>query len=276
MGIAKYTMRMMLVGFTLAGGMYAARPAHADDTTPAPATAPESGGSGTIDTANPRAEAAAQRPMIALLDRIQKAVNALNLTDEQQKQMDTVFSDARDQLQSLQADLKSMDPDARRQKLRSFVTDLRDQILDILTDDQKAQLKEKMSSIMAQNGGGGQKLAALKSALDSMDLTDDQKKQIDQLLRDTRQKAKDLAAQAADGDVKDQLQELRQSALGKLRDILTPDQLQELRDKMQDQETHPANVPDNANDPNANETGNPPHMANPLENPVPTSQPAGN
>lgn len=77
-------------------------------------------------------------------------------------------------------------------------------------------------------------IESLQQAINKLDLTDDQKQQIKDVVADAKQKIADIRQKALSGDnVQQNLQELRQSLRSKLQGILSPDQLQSLQQSIQ-------------------------------------------
>jgi Spy/CpxP family protein refolding chaperone len=79
--------------------------------------------------------------------------------------------------------------------------------------------------------GGG--LKYVQQALDKLDLSDDQKQQVKDLLAATQSKLAEIRNNAAAGaDVQQELQQVRKDMRQKLQTILTPDQMQAFTDAM--------------------------------------------
>jgi Spy/CpxP family protein refolding chaperone len=133
--------------------------------------------------------------------------------------------------------LKDLSGQERQEKIRAFASGVKDKIEAELTPEQKEKFDTKMSEARAAGGGGGLaggggggRLEQFRKNLDSLNLTDDQKSKIKDLLKDAAEKVKDAGN---DGDRQTKVREAMQDIRQKLSDILTPEQLKELRQKMQ-------------------------------------------
>lgn len=238
--------QMSILGLALFTGLPTLR---ADDAANVPATPTSDPTATAVDSANTSqrgGDRGGGEMLSRLVDRVATAVKSLGLSDDQQKQMDAVVAQARQDAASDEASFPTMDPDDRRAAVRDFMQKYRGQVMGILSDDQKAQLREKMGGPdngAGNSAGGGKKIQQFFAAINSLDLTDEQKKQIADLRREMRAKVVALAKDKADGkDVTQEGQDLRQEIREKLSTILTPDQLQQLKDKMQEQATEPGNA----------------------------------
>jgi Spy/CpxP family protein refolding chaperone len=181
----------------------------------------------------------------AMVERVKGILADLNLTADQQKKIDGILDQAKQDGAQLRSQLKDLSGQERAEKVRAFATSVKDKIEAELTPEQKETFDKKISEARAGGGGqgaggGGGRLEQFRSNLDSLNLTDDQKGKIKDLLKDAFEKVK---AAGNDGDrqtkVRDAMQDIRQ----KLSDILTPEQLQELRQKMQQNGNSPADRP---------------------------------
>jgi len=89
----------------------------------------------------------------------------------------------------------------------------------------------------ARGPGGGQAIEHVRQTLDSLGLSDDQKKQTDQILQEAQE---DIAATAKDlkalspQERREKLQPILKETLEKLRGVLTDDQQAKLREKMRE------------------------------------------
>ena len=82
-------------------------------------------------------------------------------------------------------------------------------------------------------GGGAGAIELVQQALDKLDLSDDQRQQIKDLMAATRSKIEDIRQNAANGtDVQQQIQQVRREMREKIQTILTPDQYQSFTDSM--------------------------------------------
>lgn len=166
-----------------------------------------------------------------MLDRVRSVLGDLKLSDEQKGKIDKIVDDTRSQLKKIRED-PAGDRQELMQKSREAFTKLRDEVSGVLTDEQKAQFKEKFQSI---GQGGGNVMSRLKSSLEKLNLTDDQKQKVKELLDDTAKQAKDLREKAQGGgdDAAQKLRALMQDTREKLGEILTDEQKQKLQESFQ-------------------------------------------
>ncbi len=199
-----------------------------------------------------------------IIQRFKRAVAQLDLTDDQKPKVDAVFTQANQKGLDLSQTLADADPQDRFQMLTGFFKQIHQDLAAVLTDDQMNTLDQKVGpglrprnpnqqSGTQQNAsqspiapppatqptarrgnalGGG--LQYVQRALDTLDLSDDQKQQVKDLLAATQAKLTDIRNNAAAGaDVQQDLQQARKDVRQKLQTILTPDQMQAFLSAMQ-------------------------------------------
>ena len=177
----------------------------------------------------------------ALVERFKGILADLKLTPDQQKKIDSILDQAKQDGAQLRSQLKDLSGEERQEKVRAFASGVRDKVEAELTPEQKEIFQKKLSEARAaaggggagaglSGGGGGGRLEQFRSNLESLNLTDEQKSKIKDLLKDAAEKMK---AAGNDGDRQSQGREAMQDIRQKLSDILTAEQLQELRQKMQ-------------------------------------------
>jgi hypothetical protein len=177
--------------------------------------------------------------LLSRLDDLEKRVLAL-LTDEQQKQARPLISQAREQVQSLQGELDKLDVQRREvmDKALDQVGKLREELLVLLTDEQRQQLREGLMGAAgaAVAGDGGAALQRLQESLRQMDLSDEQRQKIAAVREDLQGRLLKLRESAAGGDrraqlagIRDLMQEMRQQ----VDKVLTPEQQERLRGLME-------------------------------------------
>lgn len=164
----------------------------------------------------------------AMLQRVRKAVDELELSDEQKAKIDKIFANAESELKEAR-DSANGDRPAIAQKARETFNKLRTGLLPILDEDQKQQLREKLQTAAQR---GGDLVTRLRGAMEKLKLTDDQKKKVQDLFEDVGKQARDLRdkAQAGDQDARDKFRNLMQETREKLGNILSEEQRQKLRD----------------------------------------------
>lgn len=197
-----------MTGF-LAMGL-AALPARAEDPKPVekPAETP----------------AARGRPDPAQMLRMQRErLDQLTLTADQKKKLDEIYATA-------EADLKKAG-DGDRQALATAMTDIREKVAAVLTDEQKA----KFQAARAAGGAGGaitNVVDRLEKSLEKLDLTADQKTKVKPVLEDARKKFEELRSQLQSGDraaMREKFKTAMDDTRDKLKEILTPEQAEKLK-----------------------------------------------
>jgi Spy/CpxP family protein refolding chaperone len=83
-------------------------------------------------------------------DRLQEALNELNLNDDQKAKLKDVFSDAKSERDAIMNDT-SLSTDRRKEKMKSLHHDTMSKVNEVLTPDQRTQLKEKLQAERPSN-----------------------------------------------------------------------------------------------------------------------------
>jgi periplasmic protein CpxP/Spy len=85
----------------------------------------------------------------------------------------------------------------------------------------------------------------LQAALDSLNLTDDQKAKVKDILADTKTKRQAVLTDASltEDQKRAKMKELHEATLAKMNEVLTPDQQAELKSKMADAKAKPPAKP---------------------------------
>jgi Spy/CpxP family protein refolding chaperone len=78
-------------------------------------------------------------------DKLQEAVNELNLTDDQKGKLKDVFSDAKSKREVIMSDT-ALTSDQKKDKVKALHQDTMTKVNDVLTPDQRTQLKEKLEA----------------------------------------------------------------------------------------------------------------------------------
>jgi Spy/CpxP family protein refolding chaperone len=192
----------------------------------------------TLPSATRPAGAAARRPGPSyVVQRLRRMVSQLSLTDDQKTKVSEIFDQATRQAQDLSQSLGDLSPVERGQKLSAFAGQIRQQLAQVLSDDQMKTLQQKVGPASRPAGGdfpSGEMVGNIQQAVAKLDLSPNQQQQVKDLIDSALKKAADLRAQAINGaDVQTQMQQLRQDVRSKLQSILTPDQMQSLGQSMQ-------------------------------------------
>lgn len=82
-------------------------------------------------------------------DKLQEAVNELNLNDDQKGKLKDVFSDAKSKRESIMSD-SSLTPDQKKDKMKTLHDDTMSKVNGVLTADQRTELKEKLAAAKAK------------------------------------------------------------------------------------------------------------------------------
>jgi hypothetical protein len=181
---------------------------------------------------------------------VRRALDNLDLRDDQKTRLNAILDKADRDAAAMADELKDLTPAQRQQRAMPFFQDLRDRIADVLDDAQKQQLMASLparaaAAVGAAGGAGaaGGGLGApiiqrVKTAVDQLSgLSEDQKKQIAELIEQTQTKVQDLRQQAANGGDRQKLREQGLQIIDDFRNsmqtILEPQQLQQLRAMMQ-------------------------------------------
>jgi Spy/CpxP family protein refolding chaperone len=166
------------------------------------------------------------------LRMMRERLDQLNLTDEQKKKLDEIYSSAQD-------DLKKADS-ADRQAVGKVMGDVREKVGSVLTEEQKT----KMQQLRGQGGpgsgppGGGPGAMAdrLQAALDKADLSADQKEKVKPILADARKKIDELRTKLAAGErdgMREKFKAVMDDTRDKLKEILTPEQGEKVKTAME-------------------------------------------
>jgi len=205
-------------------------------TFAAPASAPAEGGRAGGGGAN-------ARPML-MLERARSTLDALDLSADQKAKVQAALDDARQQLMSLRDQLQSMDRQQRVEKVREVLSGARQKIEDALTPEQKAEFQKKMNEARAAGAGGaggGDSAAGragmldrMRSIVEKLDLSEEQRTKVNAVLDATKAKLQGLADEK-DGETRQsKFAETMRDTREQLAQILTPEQRQSLRDRMQE------------------------------------------
>jgi Spy/CpxP family protein refolding chaperone len=84
----------------------------------------------------------------AMRDRLQAAVESLNLTDEQKAKVKDIFTDAKTQRQAIMNDA-SLSDDQKKAKMKELHEATKTKVNTVLTPEQQATLKSKMEAAKA-------------------------------------------------------------------------------------------------------------------------------
>jgi Spy/CpxP family protein refolding chaperone len=213
-----FFVRVLATGLAGMGLFCAASRICAADSAATPATQP-------ADDATPQY---APDPE-AMLQRLRARLDSLKLSDEQQQKIDDAFAKARQSLELSEQELQNATTEQRAQHLRDIYQKLREDIRSALTPAQQEQFRKEMAAAPAQM------LNRLRDALSKLQLTDDQKQKVHDLLEEMRGKVQQAStgAKAAGEDAGEKLRAATDDLRQKLGDILTDEQRLRLRKLME-------------------------------------------
>ncbi len=186
----------------------------------------------------------------AIVERVEQAMQDLGLSDEQKTQVREILEMTRAEVREVMQELRDLDPQERRQRIREMTEQLNDEIMGLLDEDQKTAFREKIDALRERAGqfarearqpgtqpAGrvGAMVEQLRDAIEQLQLSDDQKAKAEQVLGDMRIKLRILREEAA-GDmeqIRDKAREIFNDTRQDLQEMLTPEQQQKLRELME-------------------------------------------
>jgi Spy/CpxP family protein refolding chaperone len=165
----------------------------------------------------------------SLLSRVKQAASSVKLTDEQKKKLDAMFQQAGTDLKSTTDKFKD-DAQARAREGQAVLNKLQKDMGGLFNDDQKDEFKKKFQSLSGATGF----IDRFANQLKSMDLSEEQKKKLDQILSDARTTMEPLAEQARSGsqEAREKLADSFTETLKKMEGVLSIQQLQKLRESL--------------------------------------------
>ena len=92
--------------------------------------------------------APAQQGEMGMRDKLQSAVESLNLTDDQKSKVKDIFADAKAKRQTVWSD-SSLTDDQKKAKMKELHAGTMAKLNEVLTPEQQAQLKTKMEAAKA-------------------------------------------------------------------------------------------------------------------------------
>jgi Spy/CpxP family protein refolding chaperone len=188
-------------------------------------------------------------PVARLAQRFQDEMAGLDLTANQQSQVDKIIADAREQAEALRADARTnkTPPAERAQGMQALTKETQQKILQVLTPEQKQKVREQMAQ---QNGGPGMAvLQRIQKVAAELNLTDDQRAKLQAIMADVREQVQSIRDKSQ-GDRQAAMQELQtllRDSREKIMQLLTPEQSQKLAELLKDRPGHgngPATRPD--------------------------------
>jgi len=181
------------------------------------------------------------RPGMAF-ERMKQFLADLDLSVDQKAKLEPILKDARAQGLALMSDAKSMQPRDRIMKLADLLSGTREKIKAELTPEQTVKFESKLKEMrgrIAERVGEAGLGGRLKDALAKLDLTPEQKQKADAIFEEAKSRIIDARTSAADkstealDDAREKGRTILKEAREKLTAVLTPEQMNELRESMQ-------------------------------------------
>jgi Spy/CpxP family protein refolding chaperone len=191
-----------------------------------------------------RAEASASFP------RIRALLDDLKLSDEQKKKVNDVFDRASENYRAIVSDLRGMNPPDRQAKMKEFFNDIREQISEVLTPEQKEKFDSSLQGLLGGsgrpgattrpgsatsrpgpgtgNGPVGDFMIRIRRSLQELGLSDEQKLKVKKLFDETGEKFKEIASKGQRGseEMRQKVRELLEQTRDSIKEILTPEQFE--------------------------------------------------
>ncbi len=93
---------------------------------------------------------ATEQQKAGMHDSLQQEVNELNLTDDQKSKVQVIFDDAKVQRSTIMSDT-SLSQDDKKTKMMSLHKDTKAKVMEVLTPEQRTELKAKMEAAKAKS-----------------------------------------------------------------------------------------------------------------------------
>ena len=172
-----------------------------------------------------------QRPG-AFLERLHEEMDKLQLNDEQKAKVEQLVTSGRENIRKLIEQAKADGKPESREAVRAAIEKLRQDVLAVLSDEQKAKLKEMIEKNRpTTRPGTGAMADRFKANLAKLDLSEQQKESIEKVAADTKAKV-DAILQEAGGKtqgLREKIQPVLEAAREQIKSILTPEQFEKLK-----------------------------------------------
>ena len=166
------------------------------------------------------------------VERFQRAVDELGLSDEQKAKFLTRVEDAREELKLVRDDFADASQRERGQAIRTVLQDLRQDLTADLTPEQQATLQEMIDRRQAGGGGPGSGLRMVQ-AVRSLDLTAEQQPAVREAMMEARAKMQEARADPTAAPDPEVARQIFADARRKVVAVLTPEQREQFRAAMQ-------------------------------------------
>ncbi len=186
-----------------------------------------------------------------VLVRIKRAIAAAELSEEKQEEITKILDGAQTDLRALQPTWKAMERDERRQAMRKFGADLREEVDGILSEEEQASLRQAMRAAGQRGpernrterpatrpadlgGRGGRMLQALETNLTKLELDEEQQAKLTNAMDGLKADLRKIAEEA-DGyreAIREQAGTLLRELRKTIQETLTEEQRTTLRQEM--------------------------------------------
>ena len=177
------------------------------------------------DTNQPAPSPSADR-LAAARERMQEVARDLNLTPDQTAKLQSIVRERTQKLRELRQDT-SLSPEEKRQKLAAARLEIIADVKKVLT---REQFEKWRTAQGLPAGRTGARLARLQEAINDLNLSEDQKEQLQPLYLEQMQKLRDLQTDSSLSlpEKLEKLKAIRQEAAPKLKKVLNADQYEKL------------------------------------------------
>jgi Spy/CpxP family protein refolding chaperone len=192
------------------------------------------------------------------LRRIHAMLDELKLTDAQREQINGILDKAAEELRELRQELAQSDlrPRERMARVRDAMAQYREQLAGVLDKEQLAAFHQKLSERFpatrpGAGRGRGMVMQRINEAMEQLELSDQQKGEVDAILAESRQKMQQLRQEVEESGqrVQGQFRDLMRQTRDKLDEVLTDEQKTKLRELLPGMNRRDGNQNDNAPSP---------------------------
>ena len=168
----------------------------------------------------------------AQVNRMGRAAETLELTDEQKAQIKDFVTKANKEVEEVKLDYAGASRQELAGALRGVYEDLKQNILSVLTDAQKPKFEQAANQ---RGGGQGGRGGNMMAAMQQLDLSDEQKTKIRTIIQDSREQMQTLRQDGNGGDrqaMREKYRTLMEQTRTKVNDVLTDEQKAKLKELM--------------------------------------------
>jgi periplasmic protein CpxP/Spy len=197
--------------------------AFAQETAPPQNTAPAQ----TPPATGPHGKRGMHRDPVAM--RLQMMSQKLNLTDDQKTKIQPILQNEIQQVRAIHQNT-SLSADQQKAQIQKVHQDTRDQVKQILTPEQVAEMGKAPGKgpNMAQRGAGHDPLAAMSK---NLNLTDEQKSKLQPLFEDQRKQVQSVMQDSSltQEQKRAKVEEIRKATHQQVMSVLTPEQQNQMK-----------------------------------------------